>query len=717
MASTSASTAAQPTQLLPALRVSRGDLSIKTADSEAWVRLDSPEGDKNHNCYGVWFDAGITVLQVNRKTGGTCKVKFIVESPPTIILDKSSGQPRWSVEAKCLEIGEPEMDSTKADNKAAGYVHFGIKYFLYICASLCPLFMSYFHSESIYLVPRICTLFSNADSEINVRIENAKKFALASLDKATDMIKLGGLLTSNFSRKGLTDEEVRGQITRLSAVKARGSAETDAGVYLHELFEVSMAERDYQVQKTMKQTGCNVQILANAKGSQLKMLVWPRVHPDANDVEVTTDDLPLRFEVHDHPLLTAAELDAHPIMGQGKAEAWEMNVIKSAEAPIVGVIANSFKNPADMRNFIGTASNVTLDPIIDDILGTRARKAVRELESTSADQEGLDIGEISEYLDPAKELSHLPLDSLFLVGKPVPPSSALELTLKPAPPKWDSGLKPSQRDGVLMAMKHKLSAVHGPPGTGKSQVASRILWTLLNMPDGGKVLCSTPANVALESLFSRCIKECEDRGMKKLPFVRVWSVSQTKAQYANGDHAVLNGPYHIEKLRVERAQRDPQKYARYLQGHQRLLDFGVINDKALYGDWDKATTSLTREVMNEAKVAFCTTAALSSPALRWKEDGVPMTWEASTWLLDEAGQANPDAILLGLVTFAKTLIRFTMLGDHLQLGGFKGSKEAKKLYKTSFLQKFVDRGFPYRLLNHQFRALDTCMWPVNTGKN
>ena len=67
--------------------------------------------------------------------------------------------------------------------------------------------------------------------------------------------------------------------------------------------------------------------------------------------------------------------------------------------------------------------------------------------------------------------------------------------------------------------------------------------------------------------------------------------------------------------------------------------------------------------MNEARVAFCMTAALSSPALKWKVKGKTTTWPAYSWLLDEAGQSNPDAILLGLVTFASTLERFIMLGD------------------------------------------------------
>ena len=57
-----------------------------------------------------------------------------------------------------------------------------------------------------------------------------------------------------------------------------------------------------------------------------------------------------------------------------------------------------------------------------------------------------------------------------------------------------------------------------------------------------------------------------------------------------------------------------------------------------------------------------------------------------------------------------------MFGDDLHLPPFKGSDLAKRVYKKSFLEQFVDRGFPFATLNHQFRALDVCMWPVNKGK-
>ena len=33
------------------------------------------------------------------------------------------------------------------------------------------------------------------------------------------------------------------------------------------------------------------------------------------------------------------------------------------------------------------------------------------------------------------------------------------------------------------------------------------------------------------------------------------------------------------------------------------------------------------------------------------------------------------------------------------------------------MEQCVDYGFPYELSNHQFRALDVCISPINEGKN
>lgn len=167
-------------------------------DSEAGVLLESPMGKAKHNCYGVVFDGGITVIQKNMRTDGVCKDKLVVQSP-TIILDQSDGQYPYSVEADCLEIGEPEFDSQNSQNagdKATGTA-------------------------------------------------NARTFALASLDKPAAVITLDRLdifqFKGGFSRGELDGAELCQRMTTFMARKAQGSATTDAGVLLQELFGKDVA--------------------------------------------------------------------------------------------------------------------------------------------------------------------------------------------------------------------------------------------------------------------------------------------------------------------------------------------------------------------------------------------------------------------------------------------------------------------------------------------
>ena len=92
-----------------------------------------------------------------------------METPATILKDEGDEHKSLSVEAKCIKIGEPEMDS------------------------------------------------SNIDMALG--IENAKKFTLADLDSTTAVIKLAGLTTANSNRRKLTEEAISQQIERLLVSK------------------------------------------------------------------------------------------------------------------------------------------------------------------------------------------------------------------------------------------------------------------------------------------------------------------------------------------------------------------------------------------------------------------------------------------------------------------------------------------------------------------
>ena len=69
------------------------------------------------------------------------------------------------------------------------------------------------------------------------------------------------------------------------------------------------------------------------------------------------------------------------------------------------MIANSFQDRNDMLRFVEDAEGVTLEPIVDDVLGSRARKAIRQVGYEAIKEEGLDFNEVSEHLYPTKALS------------------------------------------------------------------------------------------------------------------------------------------------------------------------------------------------------------------------------------------------------------------------------------------------------------------------
>lgn len=111
------------------------------------------------------------------------------------------------------------------------------------------------------------------------------------------VIKIDGLTRCKSNRMKLTEEAISQQITTLLVKKARGTAANDAGEFLHQLFDVSMAETDHQVETVMKQTGCQVLLLKNKRGPQLELRAWPGVDPNAQDIDIMTNDMPMRFAV------------------------------------------------------------------------------------------------------------------------------------------------------------------------------------------------------------------------------------------------------------------------------------------------------------------------------------------------------------------------------------------------------------------------------------
>ncbi|KAL7722593.1 hypothetical protein QTN25_000212 [Entamoeba marina] len=90
-------------------------------------------------------------------------------------------------------------------------------------------------------------------------------------------------------------------------------------------------------------------------------------------------------------------------------------------------------------------------------------------------------------------------------------------------------LSDSQKDAVLTALNEKISLVFGPPGTGKTEVAVRIVDNLIKVKNTTKILLCAASNAAVDALLDRLID-------KKIGVVRLTrdlsKLTQTARDYS-----------------------------------------------------------------------------------------------------------------------------------------------------------------------------------------
>ena len=94
-------------------------------------------------------------------------------------------------------------------------------------------------------------------------------------------------------------------------------------------------------------------------------------------------------------------------MGSPRTEGWELVIVKDAEvtsAAMVGTIRNTLGGNID--RFIGTDSNVVLEPIFNDVLGMRSRIAVSQIRK--------EVDEISMKAMGFFETKPTGLDGMFI---------------------------------------------------------------------------------------------------------------------------------------------------------------------------------------------------------------------------------------------------------------------------------------------------------------
>lgn len=206
-------------------------------------------------------------------------------------------------------------------------------------------------------------------------------------------------------------------------------------------------------------------------------------------------------------------------------------------------------------------------------------------------------------------------------------------------------------------------ALHGPPGTGKTTVASVAVAAHLRADRSQRVLVSSQSHYALDNLAVRILARCRADNMD-IVAVRIAS-----------DHAVAEKKVHrrLEALRPERlatATVDGIQRACRRALHDGQLPDGRILDaeiKKLIAEWMEQAPRVELEVQDRirrgANLVFATTGGCTE---RNVATGGTAAGLYDWVVVEEAARAWPTELALPLVRG----LRWTLIGDHFQLPAF-----------------------------------------------
>ena len=248
----------------------------------------------------------------------------------------------------------------------------------------------------------------------------------------------------------------------------------------------------------------------------------------------------------------------------------------------------------------------------------------------------------------------------------------------PAPERRCQRLNAFRPEAIRKAFAYKVSLVWGLAATGKSEVLARIICKAFIDDPKERILGTASRHVAVNNMINRSasvwkedFRETDDA---RIPFVRLYSESQVRAQYAVKDKALYSA-WHIDQHRRRLAKSN--RIDKFSKQRDEFITDGVIANpedlKAYTCDWGW----LNKEVTEKASFVFCTPALYSHLVLYWKENTkvgkttiqVLRMWKPPTNIVDGAACSNPLELLL-LPTSFDTIKRVVYGGDHKQLPPF-----------------------------------------------
>ncbi|OJD36696.1 nf-x1 finger and helicase domain protein [Diplodia corticola] len=293
-------------------------------------------------------------------------------------------------------------------------------------------------------------------------------------------------------------------------------------------------------------------------------------------------------------------------------------------------------------------------------------------------------------------------------------SDLFESTAIPAGSSLDDG----QARAFLHALRHRIALIQGPPGTGKSYTAVAVIETLLRSLDGdisGPIMCVSHSNRALDGLLEKLL----NAGVGNM--IRVGGQSKSDAlENINLDVLVRNQAQLPEdKQAITKAagkffrnskgiRSDLAKLARVDQDGEREQICSGIKKK--FSKWTEAqqeySAAMERHplgILQKANIIGVTAGGMAVRRELFEK------LDCKVIVFEEAGTI-PEALVLTSIT--PSMEHCILIGDHFQLRPKVNRKElesntnpdaAKFGFDVSLLERLVHFGFPFEVLNTQYR--------------
>lgn len=230
------------------------------------------------------------------------------------------------------------------------------------------------------------------------------------------------------------------------------------------------------------------------------------------------------------------------------------------------------------------------------------------------------------------------------------------------------------RAAVLDILRHEgMFAVQGPPGTGKTEVTSQAVVEYLTQEPSARVLVSAQSHDALENLALRITRKLgitvppgSDRA-RNLDRLALRVRSRSTSYESNKELAGLQPAQLAEAVTDCSMARSRQ----WLASRRAELPGMVPVVQRWIDRAPEAQLELTRRVRTAANLVFATTGTATKRNLFVEATSEPFDWV----VIEEAGRAWPTELALPLVRG----IRWTMVGDHAQIGAYQRDDVARFL--------------------------------------